>query len=207
MSGSDVPEWVVIIKDRRLAIVKERTKRGVEVEFPLGGGRSKFPVEDVEPFDPQEHPIQISFKQRKKIRAAGKVPRDEVEKVCNKCFRLLNVKSFEINQTRKDGSSIRRPTCMDCRKGIEGVKNHDTRYDKSQPAKPPVGEFWKCAICEKSGIVGVTVKLVLDHDHLSGHARDYICDSCNTGLGRFRNGKDFLDNAAAFIEKFQERDS
>ncbi|MCY4265035.1 MAG: endonuclease domain-containing protein, partial [Gammaproteobacteria bacterium] len=51
-------------------------------------------------------------------------------------------------------------------------------------------------------IVAVSVKLVLDHDHLTGHARDYICDSCNTGLGRFRNGVDFLFRAVEFLEKW-----
>lgn len=184
-------------------MVRERTGRGVEVELPLGGRPLKLRIEDVEPFNPHDHPIQMSSTRRKSIYAADNVPRDQIEKVCNQCFRLLDVERFEMNQTRKDGSSIRRPTCIECRRGIDGVKNYTTRKDGSKPAKPPVGAFWQCAICEKRGIVGVTVKLVLDHDHLTGDARDYICDSCNTGLGRFQNGKNFLKNAVAFIEQFQ----
>ena len=106
------------------------------------------------------------------------------------------------NQTRKDGLTIYRPTCVDCRQGVDGVKNHETRKDGTIPVEPTKGSFWCCLICEKKGTVGVTVKLVLDHGHLIGDARDYICDSCNTGLGRFRNGKNFLKNAVAFLEKW-----
>lgn len=80
------------------------------------------------------------------------------------------------------------------------------RADGSTPVEPPIGLFWRCPICEKEGIVGVTVKLVLDHRHLTGDARDYICDSCNTGLGRFRNRRDFLKNAVAYLDKWEPND-
>ena len=197
------PEWVVIVADGRLAMVRKRTDRGVEVEFPLGGRNLVLPTSAVETFNPAEYPVQMSSAKRKKIKETGGKPKDEVEKVCNQCFTLKPVAHFDANQTRKDGSTIYRPTCIDCRAGVDGVKNHATRQDGSKPVKPPTGAFWQCPICEKQGIVEVTVKLVLDHGHLTGDARDYICDSCNTGLGRFRNGKDFLKNAVAFLDKWE----
>ena len=200
---NDVPEWVVIVADRRLAMVQRRTKRGVEVKFPLGGRLQVLPADATHPFNPNDYPVQISASKRRMINVAREIPKDEIEKVCNQCFTIKSVDEFPINQTRKDGSSIYRPTCSDCRRGVDGVKNHATRKDGSKPVKPETGVFWKCPICEKEGIVGVTVKLVLDHGHLTGDARDYICDSCNTGLGRFRNGKDFLKNAVAYLEKWE----
>ena len=42
-----------------------------------------------------------------------------------------------------------------------------------------------------------------DHNHHTGNIREFICDSCNTGLGRFKNGKDCLKNA---MEYLAERD-
>ena len=135
------------------------------------------------------------------MKALGQVPQDEIDKVCNQCFTIRPVADFAPNQSRKDGSTIYRPACLDCRKGIDGVHNHATREDGSIPVELPTGSFWRCPICEKEGIVGVTVKTVPDHGHLTGDARDYICDSCNTGLGRFRNGKDFLKNAVDCLEK------
>ena len=189
-----------------MAIVVRRTARGVEVKFPLGGRVQMLPVEETRPFDPTQYPVQISSKQRKVMKSQGLTPTDEIEKVCNQCFTIKPVKEFAANQSRRDGSQIYRPTCVQCRKGVDGVRNHAKRADGSTPVEPPVGMFWRCPICEKEGIVGVTVKLVLDHGHLTGDARDYICDSCNTGLGRFRNGRDFLRNAVAYLDKWEPND-
>ena len=203
MTNQQPPEWVVILADGRLAMVQRRTGRGVEVKLPLGGRVQMLPTDAVRPFNPHDYPVQMSAARRKLMKELGHVPKDQIEKVCNQCFTLKPIQHFAANQTRKDGSTISRPTCTDCRKGVDGVRNHATRLDGSVPFEPPVGTFWCCPICEKDGIVGVTVKLVLDHGHLTGDARDYICDSCNTGLGRFRNGKYFLRNALAFLEKWE----
>ena len=199
---TQAPDWVVL-DDGRLAIVQKRTARGIEVKFPLGGRTQVLPQSATRPFNPKDHPVQIHHTQRKKIKEAGGTPRDEIEKVCNQCFTLKPIEEFAVNQTRKGGSSIRRPTCIECRKGVDGVKNHAVRSDGTIPIRPPTGAFWQCPICEKDGIVDVTVKIVLDHGHLTGDARDYICDSCNTGLGRFRNGKEFLRNAVVFMDKWE----
>ena len=196
-------EWVRIKSTNALAIVIQGVDRGVKVRYPTSGQIAVFKRDLVLPFDPKEYPRQISSRERKKIKDAGKIPMDEIEMVCNKCFVVNPVENFAPNQTRKDGSIIRRPTCMNCREGIDGVQNHNERQDGSIPDEIPTGDWWQCPICEKSGIVNVTMKIVLDHDHLSGHARDYICDSCNTGLGRFRNGQDFLRNALNYIGKYE----
>ena len=37
--------------------------------------------------------------------------------------------------------------------------------------------------------------------HHTGDIRDIICDSCNTGLGRFKNGKNYLNNAITYLEQ------
>ena len=44
-------------------------------------------------------------------------------------------------------------------------------------------------------------KVVADHDHHTGHIRGFICDSCNTGLGRFKNGDNYLKNAIRYLEE------
>lgn len=128
---------------------------------------------------------------------------DGEHKICNLCFRLLPLASFPINQTNQHGT-VRRPSCHDCRTDI------DKRAPKSQQAKrfektrPKHGAPFKCPICSKRSIVGVTAKIVADHNHDTGDIRDWLCDSCNTGLGRFKNGKNCLRDALAYLE---ERDS
>lgn len=52
--------------------------------------------------------------------------------------------------------------------------------------------------------MGINARIVADHDHHTGNIRDFICDSCNTGLGRFNNGKNVLKDALHYLE---ERDT
>ena len=44
--------------------------------------------------------------------------------------------------------------------------------------------------------------LVKDHDHLTGKAREWICDSCNTGLGRFKDDITILQRAIDYLKKY-----
>jgi len=67
--------------------------------------------------------------------------------------------------------------------------------------KPQKGEPFTCPICRKRSIAGVTAKIVADHDHHTGNIRGFICDSCNTGLGRFKNGENYLMNAVNYIKE------
>ncbi len=121
-------------------------------------------------------------------------------KICNICHRRLPVDQFAPNQNNKHGP-VRRPSCRQCRTDI------DKRAPKSQQARqmekkrPKKGAPFKCPICQKRSIVGVTAKVVADHNHHTGNIRDFICDSCNTGLGRFKNGHDCLKDAQAYLEE------
>ena len=54
---------------------------------------------------------------------------------------------------------------------------------------------------EKKTIPGLTSKVVLDHDHKTGKGRAWICDSCNTGLGRFKDDIELLESAIQYLKK------
>ena len=123
------------------------------------------------------------------------------EKICNRCHVLKPVGEFDYNQTQTKNRRIRRPSCRLCRMDIDRRYIPNRVKREAAKSKPPNGSVWRCPICEKQTIVGVTAKLVLDHDHRSGLTRGYICDSCNTGLGRFRNGKTYLQNAITWLEE------
>jgi len=120
--------------------------------------------------------------------------------ICNICFVLKPESEFEVNQTDAQGIKTRRPSCRKCRQGIEGRKMSSRERKEAERQKPPKGSLWRCPICRKMGIVGVNVRVVIDHDHKAGRRRGYLCDSCNTGLGRFKNGEDFLRNAIAYLK-------
>jgi hypothetical protein len=122
-------------------------------------------------------------------------------KICNVCHILKDYyEDFAINQTDAKGRKTTRPTCKECRADIDGKsikKKESERLDKIKPKK-----YFICPICKKGSIPGVTANLVKDHDHETGNAREWICDSCNTGLGRFKDDIALLKKAIKYFEKY-----
>jgi len=61
-----------------------------------------------------------------------------------------------------------------------------------------------CAICgsppNPDGIRAAS-RLHTDHDHVTGKARALLCNSCNNGLGRFKDDPALLRAAAEYIER------
>lgn len=122
------------------------------------------------------------------------------KKVCNVCCKLLDTNLFSKNQNGKNNRSVRRPSCDNCRKIIDGVSMTTIEKNKWNKTKPFM-EIFECPICKKRTIPGLTSKVVLDHNHKTGHGRAWICDSCNTGLGRFKDDIEVLKNAIRYLEE------
>lgn len=121
------------------------------------------------------------------------------KKICNICHKLISTAEFAKNQNAKNNRSVRRPSCQKCRKDLEGVnvsREEKIKWSKSKPVNEP----FECPICSKRTIAGITSKVVLEHDHHSGKVRGWVCDSCNTGIGRFKDDKKLLKKAIQFIE-------
>ena len=123
-------------------------------------------------------------------------------KICNICHCLLPVGNFAKNQNNVHGI-VRRPSCIKCRTDIDKRAPKNNQAKQMERRRPEKGSPFKCPICQKRSIAGITAKIVADHDHHTGNIRDFICDSCNTGLGRFKNGSNYLQNA---IDYLNERD-
>ena len=122
------------------------------------------------------------------------------KKICNVCHKLKKTKDFAKNQNAKNNRSVRRPSCKDCRVKMEGVgvsKADRIKWLKEKPSNEP----FECPVCKKRTISGVTSKMVLEHDHRTGKPGGWICDSCNTGLGRFKDDVELLKSAIEFLKK------
>lgn len=121
------------------------------------------------------------------------------KKICNVCHKLKKTIYFAKNQNAINNRSVRRPSCKDCRIKMEGVGV--SRADKIKWLKEkPVNTPFECPICKKRTIAGVTSKVVLEHDHRTGKPGGWICDSCNTGLGRFKDDVELLKSAIEFLK-------
>jgi len=46
-------------------------------------------------------------------------------------------------------------------------------------------------------------ELSLDHDHVTGKFRGWLCNQCNLGLGCFKDSSDLLVAAARYIREHQ----
>jgi len=132
------------------------------------------------------------------IKKTGK-PYDK--KICNICHILKEMKEFDINQTEAKGRKTTRPSCKVCRVDIDGVALKPSEKKRLDAISPK--DIFTCPICKKTSIVGVTANLVRDHDHLTGNARAWICDSCNTGLGRFKDNIKLLEAVIEYLKSFE----
>jgi hypothetical protein len=121
------------------------------------------------------------------------------QKICNVCHKIYKTSDFDLNQNGKNNRPVRRPSCKQCRKIIDGVNMTAAEKKKWGALKPNHIDF-ECPICKKVTIPGVTSKVVLNHDHTTGVASGWICDSCNTGLGRFKDDVKILKQAIDYLE-------
>lgn len=145
-----------------------------------------------------KHPIRIEKKVVREFDPSETGDAYEF-KICNVCNRLLKTTEFARNQNGINNRPIRRPSCNDCRKIIDGVSVTSAQRREWTKTKPNY-EIWECPVCQKRTIPGLTSKVVLDHDHSNGKPRDWICDSCNTGLGRFKDDIELLQNAIDYLK-------
>ena len=120
------------------------------------------------------------------------------KKICNICHKLLNTTEFARNQNNIN-RPVRRPSCQECRRILEGKTPTPKEKRKWSSTKPNYEPF-ECPICGKRTIAGVSSKVVLDHDHQTGAIRGWICDSCNTGIGRFKDDIELIKSAIKFLE-------
>ncbi len=170
------------IQSEDVGVVKNRFHEKLEVVFV---GLDKTVVLDLH---------QVSFLNPKEFGDKYE------EKICNICHKIRKTIEFDLNQNGKGDRPVRRPSCKNCRKKIDGIGISSLDRKKWNKVKPEYIDF-ECPICRKTTIPPITSKVVLDHDHATGIPTGWICDSCNTGLGRFKDDVGILRNAIAYLEE------
>lgn len=122
-------------------------------------------------------------------------------KVCDRCYKYLDTeKHFQNNRLKKGDVITKRPSCKACRKEKDGISIPTKQRAEWEAKRPVNGSLFTCPICQKTTIVGVS-KVVLDHNHSTGNVRGWLCESCNTGIGRFDDKIEIIQHAIDWLEK------
>jgi hypothetical protein len=169
------------IQSEDVGVVKSRSNQEIEVVFVGLGKVIVLNVDQVSFLNPKEYGDMFE------------------EKICNICHKIRRTSEFDLNQNGKGDRPVRRPSCKVCRKKIDGIGISSLDRKKWNKIKPEYVDF-ECPICRKITIPPITSKVVLDHDHATGVPTGWICDSCNTGLGRFKDDVHILRNAIDYLE-------
>lgn len=121
-------------------------------------------------------------------------------KICSKC--KIEYPNDGLHFNNLDGVKCKtRAICRKCHKKTSRkvhlkrkynitLENHKLMIDSQEG---------KCAICNR-----LPKRLVIDHSHTSGKIRGLLCDTCNSGLGMFKENKKFMENAIKYLEFYNK---
>jgi hypothetical protein len=135
-------------------------------------------------------------------------------KRCTRCRDEKPLAEFYRQKTTKDGRGSWCKVCQNQNVKEWRAANHvqtDSDRDRAyrHKYKLSVVEYEEllaaqggvCAICS---IPPGKRRLHVDHDHATGKVRGILCNSCNTGLGHFRDDPVLLDLARRYLTQPME---
>lgn len=121
-------------------------------------------------------------------------------KICTSCYIEKPIEAFSKNQFGKNNRILRRPVCKECySKKVKINKTEMKEYIHRHP-RPMIGEEFICPICHRKKIRNFQNDVVLDHSHVDGGVRGWVCSSCNTSIGKFYDDPDTLQRAIDWIK-------
>ena len=121
-------------------------------------------------------------------------------KFCTSCGIKKPIEAFAKNQFGKNNRILRRPVCRECySKKIKINKEEKKAYEAKHP-RPKIGEEFTCPICHRKKIRNFQNDVVLDHSHIDGSVRGWVCSSCNTSIGKFYDDPNILQRAIDWIK-------
>jgi len=141
------------------------------------------------------------------------------ERRCSHCEQHKPLDQFNVDKTGPSGRSFYCKVCASAKS-----RKHHHRRKETDPeyllAKKTNYLKWKfgisldeykrrlakqdhtCAICHTKEPNG---GWHLDHDHATGQLRDFLCCTCNAGLGYMKDSPEILRAAAIYLERHRQQ--
>lgn len=107
-------------------------------------------------------------------------------KICARCSEEKPLEEFTICNTTPR-QIHRKRFCKVC---YAEMQKERTIIRKSAPPKTT-----RCELCGKEA------KMYMDHCHTKLVFRGWICNDCNTGLGKFHDDVELLEKAISYLER------
>ncbi len=121
---------------------------------------------------------------------------EEDFKICYLCKESLPLSFFRFTGADK---KWRRRECNSC-------MNEYTKELQKLKITYNLPDNHICPICLVGEVneIGKKTKWNLDHNHNTNVFRDYLCETCNRGLGMFKDNIQILKNALKYLLKHDE---
>ena len=129
------------------------------------------------------------------------IPEDKGTKTCKECKITKDVTKFAKNQMSIRGAVIRRPVCIKCYSKKKKINPKERKIYESNHPGPKIGEKFTCPICQKNIIRKFPNDVNLDHSHIDGKIRGWLCSSCNTSIGKLGEDIETLERAIKWLKK------
>lgn len=127
------------------------------------------------------------------------LPPQEPDKTCTQCGITKPAIDFSPNQYGKNNRLLRRPVCRECySKKVKINKTEAKDYITRHP-RPDLGTKFLCPVCKREKTRQFKNDVVLDHSHIDGSVRGWVCSSCNTSIGKFFDDPAILERARDWI--------
>ncbi|MCW5909991.1 MAG: hypothetical protein KIT62_02895 [Cyclobacteriaceae bacterium] len=125
---------------------------------------------------------------------------EPTSKICTSCGIEKPIEAFAKNQFGKNNRVLRRPVCRACYSKKVKIDPEEKKIYEALFPRPKIGEEFSCPICYRKKIRRFQNDVVLDHSHIDGSVRGWVCSSCNTSIGKFYDNPEILQRAIDWIK-------
>jgi len=119
---------------------------------------------------------------------------------CRVCLQFKGLFLFPKNNTYKTGHASICKDCQNLKARVYRKQNPEIKLaQKYKTTKDKIIELYNIGSCFICGLDKDRRNLCIDHCHTTGKIRGLLCDSCNVGLGRFKDNTNLLEKAIKYL--------